>query len=585
MSFGHSASVTITETDLSASIPAEGGITAGIVFDAPKGSLDIQVIKNNRQFEDVYGTPTSIAHFSALAYLRGGSALLCKRVVNGALYGGVAVKTETSGSANTGIVGVADPASYNYSSNDCMLVTTQNPNAEAYAVTISYNRTLFGRGNDTVNSFTLPRMAGDYTNIIIEDSGNTVDSLSYNISGNIITFNYSVNDGHALNCIFDEFYFTAWKKLGTNNYAMVDSPYFVSRITNKKSEAGRNMYIEEVINNQSIYVRVYDNQLIDENVLPAEQLTPVDFTGGTSGNSVTFGDVIDGWDAFANKKAVPVRLLINAGYAAFDDTSVQVKMIEIAELRKDCVAVLDMPLKDNGDSMSVQQMTDYSQLTLASSSSYACIYTDYCKVYDSYADRELWVPPSGFAADVISRTITQSFPWEAPAGLLRGGINCIELKTVFSETDPDTENQLDDLQDARINPIVLFPGSGKFIWGQRTLLGGSKATSRLNVRMLMLGIESWVGAYLEGVTFETHTAKLRASVKSGIDKYLGGIKNKGGLYDYQVNCDATNNTPESIDRNELYVDILVKPARTVEYIKANFIIGSTGVSFSELLSR
>jgi hypothetical protein len=46
--------------------------------------------------------------------------------------------------------------------------------------------------------------------------------------------------------------------------------------------------------------------------------------------------------------------------------------------------------------------------------------------------------------------------------------------------------------------------------------------------------------------------------------------------------DDTLNTPESIDRGELYGEIYLKPTRAVEKIGIGFTITNTGASFSEL---
>jgi phage tail sheath protein FI len=48
-------------------------------------------------------------------------------------------------------------------------------------------------------------------------------------------------------------------------------------------------------------------------------------------------------------------------------------------------------------------------------------------------------------------------------------------------------------------------------------------------------------------------------------------------------CDERNNTPDVIDRNELTVDIYLKPVRAAEFILINFIATRTGDDFSELI--
>jgi hypothetical protein len=63
------------------------------------------------------------------------------------------------------------------------------------------------------------------------------------------------------------------------------------------------------------------------------------------------------------------------------------------------------------------------------------------------------------------------------------------------------------------------------------------------------------------------------------------MKAEGGLIDYQVICDESNNPPAVIDANTLNVDILVKPVKTVEFVSVNVIIGNSGADFSELRVR
>ena len=53
-----------------------------------------------------------------------------------------------------------------------------------------------------------------------------------------------------------------------------------------------------------------------------------------------------------------------------------------------------------------------------------------------------------------------------------------------------------------------------------------------------------------------------------------------GLTAFNVVCDESNNTPERIDRNELWVSVFLKPTRAVEFIALNLVVLRTGASFS-----
>jgi hypothetical protein len=55
------------------------------------------------------------------------------------------------------------------------------------------------------------------------------------------------------------------------------------------------------------------------------------------------------------------------------------------------------------------------------------------------------------------------------------------------------------------------------------------------------------------------------------------------MYDFRVVCDETNNTPAIIDANEFVADIYIKPARSINFIRLNFIATPTGLNFEELI--
>jgi len=57
---------------------------------------------------------------------------------------------------------------------------------------------------------------------------------------------------------------------------------------------------------------------------------------------------------------------------------------------------------------------------------------------------------------------------------------------------------------------------------------------------------------------------------------LNDLLAKRGIFDYLVVCDNSNNTPERIDRNELYIDIAIEPVKAVEFIFIPVRIKNTG---------
>ena len=70
--------------------------------------------------------------------------------------------------------------------------------------------------------------------------------------------------------------------------------------------------------------------------------------------------------------------------------------------------------------------------------------------------------------------------------------------------------------------------------------------------------------------FEFNDAYTRNAILAMFNPYLASVKAGRGISDYLVICDETNNTPDVISRNELHVDIFIKPMYAAEFIELKF---------------
>jgi phage tail sheath protein FI len=76
--------------------------------------------------------------------------------------------------------------------------------------------------------------------------------------------------------------------------------------------------------------------------------------------------------------------------------------------------------------------------------------------------------------------------------------------------------------------------------------------------------------------FEPNDQYTRDSVQRTFESFLGDMVSLRAVYDFAVQCDENNNTPERIDRNELWIDIAIKPAKAIEFIYIPLRILNTG---------
>ena len=276
-----------------------------------------------------------------------------------------------------------------------------------------------------------------------------------------------------------------------------------------------------------------------------------------------------------NKETYDINLLITPG---FSSGAVIATGLSICEARGDVLYIIDPPF-----GLRPQQVVDwhngmlFSDLANAINSSYGALYWGWVKYYDQFNVNEVWVPPSGHVAAIFSRTSRTTEQWFAPAGLTRGRV-LTALEVEYTPTQG--ENDLLYGSGNSVNPLVKFPQDGIVVWGQRTLQRVETSLSRVNVRMLLIYIKKVLTRTLRSFIFEPNDKALWDQVLTVVNPFLGDIQSRRGLTAFKVVCDASNNTPERIDRNELWVSIFIKPTRAVEYIVLNIAVINTGANFS-----
>lgn len=203
----------------------------------------------------------------------------------------------------------------------------------------------------------------------------------------------------------------------------------------------------------------------------------------------------------------------------------------------------------------------------------------------------VFVAASGTAVRTMTYSDNVSEMWFAPAGTRRGLVTSIsDVGYVSGELGSATTfnavalnvGQRDNLYKyfTNINPIVYFQGHGIIIWGQKTSATDASALDRINVVRLVQYVKRSLRKNTMSFVFEPNDQLTRNNLKATVDSFLGDLIVKRGLYDFASVCDGSNNTPDRIDRNELYIDIALKPVRAAEFIYIPIRIVATGASLT-----
>jgi hypothetical protein len=222
-------------------------------------------------------------------------------------------------------------------------------------------------------------------------------------------------------------------------------------------------------------------------------------------------------------------------------------------------------------STSVTELTTWSNTQEVTGSNMVGVYYPSGLANDINGN-EVAVPPSHMALRTFLLNDNIAFQWFAPAGARRGLIdNATSIGYVdytsgtFVKTGV-SQSLRDTLYNLRINPISLLPGTGLTVYGNKTRSAIAQSTDRVNVARLVNYVRSTLAKISNSFLFEPNDKGTRDQIKSAIEATMNDLVAKRGIYDYLVVCDASNNTPDRIARNELYVDIAIEPMKSVEFI-------------------
>jgi len=265
-------------------------------------------------------------------------------------------------------------------------------------------------------------------------------------------------------------------------------------------------------------------------------------------------------------------------------------MITLNNDRKNTAFIIgDSPLTLDSSTASIQEWASNSNLAadngetgLVSRSEYLAVY--YPSGYATNLDGESVVVPASHAMlRTYIRSDNVSYPWFAPAGVRRGLIDNVSSIGYVDISDNNlfrsigvTVGLRDTLYDNDVNPLTVLPGVGLVAYGQKTRAATNSAMDRVNVARLVVYLRTVLDSVARPFIFEPNDTLTRNQVKQAFESVLNDVVAKRGIYDYLVVCDETNNTPDRIDRNELYVDIAIEPVKAIEFIYIPVRLKNTG---------
>ena len=579
-----SPGVVVNEVDLTTVVPSVSSSTGAFAGRFAWGPANvIKPIDSETTLASVFGQPNSntyIGYYTAASFLAYGNDLRVVRAVTNVTYNADANTSNQIQIANDDVY----EANYHFNNN----ANTYGPFAARYpgALGNSIQVDIFDSSNTTL-----------FSNATIT-TGSVSKSWSGLVNGAPGTSTYVSNAGGAN----DEFHIAVTDAGGlfTGTKGTVLEVFsYVSKAFDATDGNNQTTYWKNVVAAQSKYVHAmdpadYSNTVATWGTTAAGKTfaristdtypngnTTIALSGGTDA-AISDANLQSAFSLFANKDAVDVSLVLTGDAS----TTVQQYVIDnivtsagsVTGRSGDAIAFISPPYSSvvnqtGNETTNIQTWLN----TLSRSSSYVVADSGWKYMYDKYNGVYRYIPLNGDVAGLCVYTDSVRDPWYSPAGFNRGAVkNAVKLAWNPNQT------QRDILYPVGINPIVSFPGNGTVLYGDKTLQAKPSAFDRINVRRLFIVLEKAIARAAKYSLFEFNDDFTRAQFVALVAPFLRDVQGRRGIYDFRVVCDTTNNTAQVIDSNQFIGDIYIKPARSINFIRLNFIAVGTGVQFTEV---
>ncbi|CAB3778754.1 hypothetical protein LMG28614_00716 [Paraburkholderia ultramafica] len=262
-------------------------------------------------------------------------------------------------------------------------------------------------------------------------------------------------------------------------------------------------------------------------------------------------------------------------------TAIQYEALLQGDLAHDRVVLLDLPSADLDGPGAVSWSKAIRGAGLGDALRSAVAYHPWLSVQDPFGGtaRPLRsIPPCGHVAGVISRLDRERGAQYTPANVTMADV--MDVTGVYNLAERAALNE------AGVNVLRCISGQGIQIWGGRTLYPDpfkqEPGKQFIAHRRLIHRLVRAIRRVAEPLVFESNGPALWLALTRAITTVLveayraGGLKGSRPDEAFLVHCDATNNSPDAVDRGEVLCEIQVAPAVPMEFITLRVSVSAAG---------
>ena len=263
---------------------------------------------------------------------------------------------------------------------------------------------------------------------------------------------------------------------------------------------------------------------------------------------------------------IDYRYIIDS-FETYPTPSVELKsqLSYLAKSKELCFAILNYPsvramvsagLATNGVFDVNKAVKSLLLPTESNGASFCAFYTP-LKFSDGYIDTI--VPSAGLVSNLFMGKYNGRFAYSIVAGPNYGNISYQQL------VGPDyhySQEELHVIEPYGVNCMIYRPTFGTFINANQTAKQTPKsALSSINVRELVIYLQSEIGKVLQSYQWEFNNPVTRNAIKTKADIICAQAKANGGIQQFLNVMDESNNTPDIIDNEMCVLSTHIEPGR------------------------
>ena len=263
---------------------------------------------------------------------------------------------------------------------------------------------------------------------------------------------------------------------------------------------------------------------------------------------------------------IDYRYIVDS-FETYPTPSVELKsqLSYLAKSKELCFAILNYPsvramvsagLATNGVFDVNKAVKSLLLPTESNGASFCAFYTP-LKFSDGYIDTI--VPSAGLVSNLFIGKYNGRFAYSIVAGPNYGNISYQQL------VGPDyhySQEELHVIEPYGVNCMIYRPTFGTFINANQTAKQTPKsALSSINVRELVIYLQSEIGKVLQSYQWEFNNPVTRNAIKTKADIICAQAKANGGIQQFLNVMDESNNTPDIIDNEMCVLSTHIEPGR------------------------